>query len=248
MSRVKTGWATFILLLGGLPYDAQAGWSVDVESGVAFNGYNDVRIPGTTGTNLSLSEELEADGTGFIRVRLAWEIGERHRLSLLVAPLRIEASGSVGRDVDFNGVRFASGERLSSLYRFDSYRVTYRYSLHSSDRLRAGLGLTAKVRDASIRIEGGGQSSENTNTGFVPLVNFAVDWRISSKLGLIFEGDALAAPQGRAEDVLLALYGCPVQNLRLRIGYRILEGGVDVDDVYNFTLIHYLAAGATWSI
>lgn len=41
---------------------------LDIESGAVFSGYNDVRIPGDTGTLFSLSEELEADpgfSTGF---------------------------------------------------------------------------------------------------------------------------------------------------------------------------------------
>lgn len=247
MLRIGVNLATLTFLLGCSTQYAQATWSVDVESGLAFNGYNDVRIPGNTGTKLSLSEELKADGTGFIRVRLTKDLDDRHRLSLLVAPLSFKASGTVDRDIDFNGVRFTAGTPLKSNYRFDSYRMTYHYTLLRKERVRAGLGLTAKIRDASIRIDGGGDYSEKANTGFVPLINFAIDWRPGSKLGLIFEGDALAAPQGRAEDVLLAIYGDPADKLRLRIGYRILEGGADNDDVYTFALIHYISAGVAWS-
>jgi hypothetical protein len=223
-----------------------AGWSVDIEGGTAYNGYNDVRIPGNTGTDISLSEELESDATGFWRVRVAVDLGQRHRLSLLAAPLSIEGSGSVDREVEFNGVRFEAGEKLNSRYRFDSYRLSYSYVLVKSDRLRFDLGFTAKVRDAAIKIEGERESSEKTNTGFVPLINFALDWSFGSRVGLLVEGDALAAPQGRAEDVLAALYTDATDRLRLRAGYRILEGGADNDEVYNFTLVHYLSAGITY--
>jgi len=247
MSRICVSLITSVFLLIFVTQTVHADWSIDVESGLAFNGYNDVRIPGNTGTDLSLSEELKADGTGFIRVRLAKDLGERHRLSFLVAPLRFKASGTVDRDVDFSGVRFAARIPLNSIYRFDSYRVTYNYTLLSRERLRVGLGFTAKIRDASIRIDDGTDYSEKTNTGFVPLINFAVDWSLGSKLGFIFEGDALAAPQGRAEDVLLAVYGELVDKLRLRLGYRILEGGADNDEVYTFALVHYISAGADWS-
>ena len=218
-----------------------------MESGIASNGYNDVRIPGNTGTKISLTDDLIADETGFVRVRLVKNLGSKHKLSLLVAPLRISASGSVDRDIDFNGVRFSSGANLASDYRFDSYRLSYSYTLTQSNRIRFDLGFTAKIRDASIRIEGDGKASEKTNTGFVPLINFAIDWSLSSKLGMLVDGDALAAPQGRAEDVLVALYGKPLERLRLRLGYRILEGGADNDEVYSFTLVHYLSAGVAWS-
>jgi len=224
-----------------------AGWSIDIESGLTYSGYNDVRIPGNTGTDISLSDDLEAESAEFVRLRLAIDLGGRHQVSVLMAPLRFESSGTVDRDVDFNGVRFAGGVPLSSLYRFDSYRVTYQYTWYSKERLRAGIGFTGKVRDASISIDNGRVYSEKANTGFVPLVNFAFDWRFASKLGLIFEGDALAAPQGRAEDVLLAIYAKASRQLRLRLGYRVLEGGADNDEVYTFALVHYVSAGVTWT-
>jgi hypothetical protein len=235
----------FFIVLMYMSNNALAGWSIDVESGLAFNGYNDVRIPGDKGTDISLSEELDAEETEFIRVRIGLDLGQRHRISLLAAPLRIEASGSVNRDVDYNGVRFSAGEFLNSRYRFDSYRLTYAYALVTTDRLRFDLGLTAKIRDAGIRIEGVNESSEKTNTGFVPLINFSLDWSLTSRYGLLIEGDALAAPQGRAEDILLAVYAKPSDSFRVRLGYRILEGGADNDEVYNFTLVNYLSAGIT---
>jgi hypothetical protein len=236
-----------VFLAGFKAQTVYADWSIDVESGAAFNGYNDVRIPGNTGTDISLSEELTAEGSAFVRFRLSMDLGKRHRLSFLAAPLSFKASGTVDHDIDFNGVRFLARTPLNSKYRFDSYRVTYHYTLLTREKLSAGIGVTAKIRDASIRIDDGVNSSEKANTGFVPLINFAIDWRLGSRLGLIFEGDALAAPQGRAEDVLLALYADPIDELRIRLGYRILEGGADNDEVYTFALVHYLSVGATWS-
>ena len=227
---------------------ARADWSLDVESGLAFNGYNDVRIPGNTGSDISLTDDLRADESGFWRVRLGLDLGERHRLSLLVAPLRLEASGSVGRQIEYNGVTFEAGEDLNAHYRFDSYRLTYNYALVRTDRFDFEIGFTAKIRDAAIRIESSQRSSEKTNTGFVPLINFALDWSINSRYGLLLKGDALAAPQGRAEDVLLAPYADISERLRFRLGYRILEGGADNDEVYNFTLVHYLSVGMTWTL
>ena len=225
--------------------DVKADISVDVEGGVVSSGYNNVRIPGNTGSDISLTDDLGSDRSGYWRLRLGVDFGEKHRLSLLVAPLRINASGSVNRALAYNGVTFQAGEQLDARYRFDSYRLTYRYALVRSKRLSFDLGVTAKIRDAAIRLESDQRSSEKTNTGFVPLINFALDWSMGSKYGLLLEGDALAAPQGRAEDVLLAPYSDLSDRLRLRIGYRILEGGADNDEVYTFSLFHYLGVGLT---
>jgi len=56
--------------------------------------------------------------------------------------------------------------------------------------------------------------------------------------GLLIEGDALAAKQGRAEDVLIAATYEFSDHFVSRAGYRMLEGGADNDEVYNFGLFH----------
>ncbi len=214
-----------------------------VETGVAISGYNDVRIPGTTGTLFSLSEELEADPTAFVRLRLGWKVSEKSTLMLLAAPLRFTSTGSIDRDVTFEGTTFTAGTPLTGTYRFDSYRMTWRFAMRGSERFTWGLGATLKLRSAAITISGDGQEAEKPNTGFVPLINFDLAWRASDRLHLIAAGDALAAPQGRAEDVLVGARYLVNGRISAYVGYRILEGGADVDEVYTFALINYISAG-----
>jgi hypothetical protein len=163
---------------------------------------------------------------------------------VLIAPLRLEAKGEVDRPVVFQDEEFEANTQLKSRYRFDSYRLTYRYDFYRADDLQAGFGATAKVRDASISLAGDNKRSEKKNTGFVPLLHFRCQWMFTKEFGLLLAGDALAAPQGRAEDVLLAFCYWPNERVGMKAGYRILEGGADNDEVYNFTLVHYIIAGA----
>jgi len=74
----------------------------------------------------------------------------------------------------------------------------------SEPKFEFGLGFTAKIRDAKIALASAGLESEKTNVGFVPIINFRMLWKPDEKFGILLEGDALAAPQGRAEDVLIA--------------------------------------------
>jgi hypothetical protein len=136
---------------------------------------------------------------------------------------------------------------LEAKYTFNSWRLTYRFHLVRSTKWTVGLGLTAKVRDAEISLSGGGTSSNTTDLGFVPLLNFLVRWEFAPRWGLLLEGDAAAAPggQGRAEDIHLALLYKPSDSVTLRAGYRLLEGGAEVDQVYNFAWVDYLTIGAT---
>ena len=219
--------------------------SLDVETGVIFSGYNDVRIPGSTGTLLSLSQELETEPEAFTRARVSYLLGDRGIISVLVAPLTIEAGGRLPRSVDFENVVFPADTHIEAKYTFNSYRLTYRYQVYEKKTFRVGLGLTAKIRDAEVSLSGDGLESRKTNVGVVPLVNFLMEWRGGDRMTVLLEGDALAAPQGRAEDLLAAVSYRATENVELRAGYRILEGGADNDEVYSFALFHYAVVGVT---
>lgn len=217
---------------------------LDIETGGVFSGYNDVRIPGDEGTLFSLSEELEIDPSVFYRVRAFYDFNPRHHLGILIAPLSLEANGQLDRDLVFQGKTFTANSPLNATYRFNSYRLVYRYDFLLKKKIELGIGFTAKIRDAEISVRGDGQEAKKTNVGFVPILHFRMLWNFHDKLGLLVDGDALAAPQGRAEDVLAALQYQVSDRIGLKLGYRILEGGADNDEVYNFSLFNYAVIGA----
>ena len=236
---------TFMLLGWASSVKAQA--LIDLESGAVFTGYNDVRIPGDEGTFFSLKDDLIPKTEFFYRLRLNYTIKSRHTLSLLYAPLETISEGSVTKDIFFEGEVFPANNELVGTYKFNSYRFTYRYEIVQKPRFEFGLGLTAKIRDAEIALSSPGLQSEKTNVGFVPIINFRLLWKVNDKFGLLLDGDALAAPQGRAEDVLIAATYKFSDNFGIRAGYRILEGGADNDEVYNFALFHYASVGISYT-
>jgi hypothetical protein len=222
---------------------AQDRWRVDFENGAAIAGYNDVRIPGDTGTMFSLTDDLASDTTYYWRVRADVRIAPKHVFSALVAPLTIHAAGTFDQPVAFAGATFAPGVPTTGLYAFNSYRVTYRYEPVRRQNWMFGIGVTLKVRDAETRLEAGATSAAKTNVGVVPLVNFKLERRLGARATFQLEGDALAAPQGRAEDIFAGLVVRAGKQWSVKAGYRFLEGGADNDEVYTFALVHYLAAG-----
>ena len=171
--------------------EAYARWDFDIGTGAVFSGYNDVRIPNRSGTDISLSEELETEPDYFLTVRITHSIDNKHNLSVFAAPLRLTANGKVNKTVKFEGEEFSANIPLTAVYRFDSYRLTYRYDFHRGRNFQAGFGFTAKIRDASISLKDGGKSSEKKNVGFVPLINFRAQWILSNRLSILLDGDAL---------------------------------------------------------
>ena len=239
---------SFSLILLGVGFllapKASSQIELDIESGAVFSGYNDVRIPGDGGTLFSLSEELEADPGVFYRIRVFYNFYNRHHLGALYAPLSINSSGQLDRDLIFEGETFPANTPLDAIYKFNSYRLIYRYDFLRKDNIELGVGFTAKIRDAKIAVKGNDLESEKTNVGFVPIIHFRLLWKFTEKFSFLLDGDALAAPQGRAEDVFAGLIFKASDNINLKAGYRIVEGGADNDEVYNFALINYASIGA----
>ena len=134
----------FTLFLGsvllGAP-DARADFSFDFESGAVWTGSNDVRIPGDEGTRFSLSDDLNGDEpAAYFRARATWHINEKHDISVLAAPLRMDYSGQLVKPVEFAKEFFEAGVPTEAKYRFDSYRLTYRYNFIRKENLTFGLG------------------------------------------------------------------------------------------------------------
>lgn len=234
---------SIVACIGWLPTRAAAEVELDFEAGLAAASANVVRIPGAGGTRFSLVDDLESSIVPAFRVRAGYRIAERHLVSVLYAPLSLNASGAFDRDVEFQGKTFAAGDPVLATYRFDSYRLTYRFSFVRDEELELAAGLTGKIRDAEIALYGR-EAASKTNTGFVPLLNLFAHYRPGAGvIGILLEADALAAPQGRAEDVSLAVTWDVREEITLRAGYRMLEGGADNDEVYNFAWLHYGVVG-----
>jgi hypothetical protein len=236
----------FLLIFPEIYVHAQA--TLDLETGVVFTGYNDVRIPGDEGTLFSLKEDLSANTKMYYRIKVNYTIKSRHTLSVLFAPLTTTSDGSIPYDVNFAGTVFPANTALEAKYKFNSYRLTYRYDIVKKPKIDFGLGFTAKIRDASIALESANLKAEKTNVGFVPIINFRLNWRFVEDFGLLIEGDALAAKQGRAEDILIAATYRFSDRFIIKAGYRLLEGGADNDEVYNYALFHYGSVGLSFTL
>lgn len=238
---LRVTYLVFILSVNLSSLNGQA--LIDLETGVVRTGYNNVRIPGDQGTLFLMKNDLISKTEIYFRLRASYTINSRHTLSLLYAPLETVSRGTVKHDIFFEGVTFPANTDLTGTYKFNSYRLTYRYEIVLKPKLEFGLGFTAKIRDARITLASSGSKSAKANVGFVPIINFRALWKPYDKLGILLEGDALAAPQGRAEDVLIAATYRMTKHFGFKAGYRILEGGADNAEVYSFALFNYASVG-----
>jgi hypothetical protein len=245
MNRRLTGLAGTLLIAQWLfCQTAFAQAFLDLEGGLVLGTpYNSIRIPNAGGTTFDLAEGFKPDPTVFYRIRPGITVARRHTFTALYAPLTVQYKGSFGEAVQYNGLTFPAQIPVTARYTFNSYRLTYRYQLINRPRFELGVGFTGKIRDANVAIQNADQATNFSNVGFVPLLNLRLNYKPTDRLNLLLEGDALGARQGRAEDLFAGLTYNLTEKLRLKGGYRVVEGGANVGEVYNFTWINYASVG-----
>jgi hypothetical protein len=235
----------FLIIFVSFCLQTNAQYFVNIESGAAFTGLNDIR-KGSDGTILSLKNDLKSPTSPFLRIRVGFLHNEKHHFSLLYAPLKLKATGSLISNIIYDGINYEANLPLEAVYKFNSYRFTYNRRVISTNTFKLGLGLSAKIRAAGSSLRNSNQFSENFNVGFVPLINIITTWQISKKFGFELFGDGLAASRGRAIDVALTATYNFTENLQGNLGYRILDGGSDGTSSYNFVQFHFAVVSLTY--
>jgi len=244
--RSRRLFTPILVMLACLATSADAGpaaFELEFEAGPVWQTVNDVQIPNDAqGSRFSLVD-LAGKGPQYVsRTYLTWRIDRKHSLRGLYAPLSFTEAGVPDTDLRFNGDVFSAGAETRATYKFNSYRLTYAYLWRDGETWDWRIGFTAKIRDARIRLRQGNVESTKDDVGFVPLLHVNGRARLGDGWTLTFDLDALAGGPGRAEDLSVKLGRRIAPGWHLKAGYRLLEGGADVDEVYSFAWLHYAVA------
>lgn len=231
----------FFLLTLLISTAATAATELNIESGVVQNSYNRVAIPGDDGTGFNLSKSVNGS-YGYHRISLSHKFNDKHGARFLYAPLRLSGSAIYSKNIDFGGDTFSANTKTNTEYQFNSYRASYFYQWKNDEKWNVRIGPTLKVRDAKVNLSQPGVSKFKKNSGIVPLLYFFAEYKFAEKFRAAFDFDGWAAPQGRAFDAGLMVGYYFRDNMHFNVGYRILEGGADNDNVYNFSKLDYYLA------
>ena len=237
-------WILFICLNVNLAANAQT--FVNLESGAFFTNINDIRY-GSNGTLFSLKNDFQTPISPFFRLRVGCLSNGKDHFSFLYAPLKIVETGTIENDILFDGKNFKANILTEVVYKFNSYRFTYNRSVIHKDNFKFGIGLSAKIRDAGVSLKNSALLSENFTVGFAPLINLITNWDITPKMGVDFFGEGIAASKGRAIDLSLSGRYSFTKTLQGNIGYRLLEGGANGTNGYNFIQLHFIFASLNYS-
>ena len=157
LRTIQVGW--LFALAGGMPAAALAGVmpaaerappspALTIELGAAWQLRNTVQVSNEPPNTRFKIDELTGNGpfpAG--RVVLDWPLKQKHLLRFLIAPLRVDETGTAAQPIVFQDTTFAPGP-INVAYRFDSYRASYRYVFHERERWTWSGGVTLNIRDA----------------------------------------------------------------------------------------------------
>lgn len=236
------------LVFSGLIVQAYSQASLDVSAGLVAQTYNRVQIPNGEGTAFDLYKDFQIQGPViYYSLKPGFSFRERNHIFLLYAPLSVNYEGAAPFDIRFQNTTFLQGQMVNARYKFNSYRLTYRRDVFISEKWIVGVGFTAKIRDAEIRLTTTNETDKKDDFGFVPLLNLYAEYNFKN-WAAFFEGDGLAGGPGRAFDLYLGGKIAINEHLKIKAAYRIVEGGADVKSVYNFTMLHFANLGLIISI
>lgn len=204
-------------------------------TGSSWQVKNDVQIPNTdAGTRFSLADTIGEGPVTAARLEINWRLNEKHGVRFLFAPLSYEEPIEFTDPVNFNGESFAANTPTTAGYRFNSWRVGYHYTLINNATNTLRIGGTLKIRDAEIRLEQNGMETADDDLGVVPLLHLAAERRLSNHWFVGADIDALAGGPGRAIDAGITVGRAAGNVWRIGAELRVLEGGADIESVYNF--------------
>lgn len=224
---------------------SQSEWQLRIMPQAAFGGRNTVQRPNNDeGTRVNLNNEFDRKNNATFSPRIELEYSyNKHHIIATAAFVNDKFEGSTNRDILYDGELFSAGNDIEAKYKFNTYRIGYRYRLVDQPQFAFEIGATLLFRDAYISMEDNTKEAKFSNFGVAPLLSYYLEWKATERFSLLTYGDAFAVKVGRAEDIFAGAKYQFTPKLSGIAGYRLLEGGSDGDKVYTMAAFHFASIG-----
>jgi len=235
----------FFILFFAIQVYSQSGWQLRIIPQAAFGGRNTVQRPNNEeGTRVNLNNEFSRKNNATFSPRIELEYNyNRHHIIATASLVNDKFEGSTNIDILYDGELFIAGNNIDTKYKFNTYRIGYRYRVVDRPQFTFEIGATLLFRDAYISMEDNAQKAKFSNFGVAPLLSYYLEWKATERFSLLTYGDAFAIKVGRAEDVFAGAKYQFTPKLSGIAGYRLLEGGSDGDKVYTMSAFHFASIG-----
>ncbi len=178
---------------------------------------------------------------------VAFQLGDS-RLSFGYVPLTFDGTGSLNRNITYNGQPISATVPVSSSFKADIYDIGYTYYLVNMDDLpsRAQLGVEASVKvvKAKTSITQGATNAAKDVTVPIPTIGLRARIALADFIGVTGRVGYLGYSGNSYLDADAQIEFSPVPTLGIYAGYRQIKLKVDSSNVFVDTTFQGPYAGA----
>lgn len=227
------------LLLMGMSSVAMADETVSVKV-----GYQSMTVSGQfagivngTGTHIDMKNDLGFKRSDNVTAELALQLGDG-RLSLGYLPLDFKGSGTLTRNITFNGQNYAATTAVTSRVKADIYDLAYTYYLINMNdmpsRFQFGIEPSVKFIQAKSSLTDATTNTTSQVSATIPIPTIGLRARVALAdfLGVVGRVGYVSYSNNRFLDVDGQVEFSPVPLLGVYAGYRKFELKADTSGVY----------------
>ncbi len=230
----------FVLSMLVIPYQAFAFFGLDV--GVGYwrqtpTGTMDYKPTSAVTGNIDLKDDLNLgkESKPFVRIRAELPL-VLPNIYLMATPMSFEGSGTLTRDISFNGQTFTGGFNVDSKVKLDHYDLALFYPIPALktatlDKLNIDLGLNARKFDFEGTINQGGITASKTLSIYVPMIFVGIQVKPVSAFSIEAEVRGMAYSNSHYYDYIGRLRVNPIPLVFIAAGYRAEDIKIDQSDV-----------------
>jgi hypothetical protein len=207
-------------------------WSPNADIVVASAGFN---IPGS---QINFKNDLGLTDHRFPALKLTLRPARKHKFNFEYIPLSYSQTGTLRRDVIFNGQRYSVGLPLNSSLDWKAYHFSYEYDFLYKPRWYVGFVMGIKETDVTATLAAPIRSLDEFDRARAPIPALGGVGRVyvMKNLGVTVNVNGISAPKSLADriqegasahywDVDVNGTYSITRNVGAQVGYRSLDLG-----------------------
>lgn len=208
------------------------------EFGGAWMNKNDIAAPKHSGDVLDFNVVgATADPTSSVRSGFEFFFDKHNELFIQFSPYELRAVGTLNVPTNFNGSSYNTTDETFMAYRWNEYRVRWRYKLIDNRDFVFKLGAGLSISDNQVELSTVSQTELVSTLSALPIGHIHAGMNIGDRSELYVEVDGGGAGDEYIIDTTLQYRYKFNKHWDIGGGYRYQSVRIDTSDMYN----HYNA-------
>ena len=196
------------------------------------------------GTDIDFQKDLGFDqASNSVRVNAQYRFNDFHKIEFSYYRVNSDASGSLKKDIVFDGNTYQVGATVSSHLNLDVYKLNYGYTFYRTDALEIDLGLGIHAMDIDTGIKGtaniNGLTRSETLSNYtvlapLPVVGLHMNYAFTPNFDLYgsidYFGATISKYSGSFSDFIVGGEYQVFDNFGVGIGFNMTDLDLEIDE------------------